>query len=430
MFKIKALMLSLLSSLLVACSTGGNALSFSLTAFSDGLLPVTIGSSTGYINAKNDNIIPFTYTRAYHFHQGQAIAFSGGNYYLINKIGGRVTNTSYSALILNEAHNNYIFGNDIGYGLLNAQGEVISSTYPNIVPIITSNRMGFYNGVNWGFLNEKGAVAIQPNYQEVYAFSQDLAAVKTNNRWGFIAPNGNVVISPIYDEVVFGFNTFGHAVVQMGSNQLLIDQTGIVIKSGNQISFSDGLYRYRATSTSGYQILKTNGEFLLSTSYYRIWSLYGNRGANVQTTSNSSTDKNIVFDETGNIIVERSYSQSFFKYDMVTNDLYFIDGSSSTKIVTSLKDNKQRPIQAETIDYISNGWIVGSGNLGNVGAYNPTNALTIPFLYEDMIPTEDGYFLVSINSKFGIIDQTGKVIIPLMYDTMFPYKLTIGVLFL
>jgi hypothetical protein len=425
--KKKFIFLSLLASLVVGCSGGGDSLNVTVSAFSEGLVPVTIGSSTGYVNTKNESVIPFSYTRAYHFHKGTAVAVSGSNYFLINKTGVRLTPTNYLALILNEQHDNYFFVTNTGFGLLNLNGEQISSTYPDMIPIITSNRIAFYNGVAWGFLNERGAVTIPSAYQDVYAFSNDLAGVKTNGVWGFIKPDGSYAIPAQYNNIIYGFNEYGHAVVQLGSNQLLINRTGTVIKSGYSIELSDGLYSYRATSTSGYQILKTNGEFLLSSSYYRVWGLYGSRGANVQLTSNITTDKNVIFDENGSVFIEKPYSQSEFMYDMVTEEIYLIDFTSATRIVTALKDNKQRMITAQGILGMSNGWIIVSDSSGRMGAYNPKNEVAIPLLYQMLLPTSDQYFIAMTGNKIGIIDQSGKTIIPFTYDNLFFVKFTISV---
>jgi len=422
MFKKQVLFMSLLSVLLACASNNSNQYN-SILAFSEGLVPVSIGSSTGYVNNKGEVVIPYIFSSAYHFHKGTAVAESGDNYYLINKTGGRVHSTNYNMLFLNESHDSYFFSNDIGYGLLNSKGEEISSTYRDLYSIIESNRIAVSNGLSWGFLNEKGVVTIQLSYQDVLPFSEDLAGVKSNGLWGFINPDGSFAITPLFDEVIYSFNTHGYAVVQTGSSQALIDRNGNVIKRGYEISLIGDLYRYQATSTAGYQILKSNGDFLTLTSYYRVYRVYGTRGANVQKTSSRSTDSNIVFDETGNIIFDRPYNESKFISDFVTAELYFVDGASSTKLITSLKDNKQRVITAEVVNYISNKWIIVSDSNDLYGAYNPSNVLTVSLLYGELFPTNDGFFIAASNNyNVGIIDQSGKTIVPLIYDSINPFK--------
>lgn len=52
----------------------------------------------------------------------------------------------------------------------------------------------------WGFVDEAGAEVIPYQYDEVYSFSEGLAAVKIGGKWGFINKAGAEVISCQYDD--------------------------------------------------------------------------------------------------------------------------------------------------------------------------------------------------------------------------------------
>lgn len=118
-------------------------------------------------------------------------------------------------------------------------------------------------------------------------------------------------------------------------------------------------------------------------------------------------------DKTGTevIPVKYGYASSFseglaFVLDNNGTNQYFIDKQG--KIILKLEHEYTSPGFKDGLVNVSTG--------DKYGCMDKTGKVVIPIKYDNLIEFKDGLALVSINNKCGFIDKNGKEIIPIIYD--------------
>ena len=141
-----------------------------LGPFAEGLAPVRLGLSWGYLNKDGDLVIKPLFRAARLFHEGLAAVQPGAvGWGYINKTGKLVVPADYHS---------------------------VKGFSEGLAPVMPIEKL---NG--WGYLNTKNELVLPPQYSEAEPFSEGLAAVKVaDKRWGFIDHEGRLVLSANYQE--------------------------------------------------------------------------------------------------------------------------------------------------------------------------------------------------------------------------------------
>ena len=149
----------------------------------------------GYINTKNEWVIPPTYRDAFAFRQGVAIVKKGRNYMCIN-LKGEAVIQDFDNYVIEPSDNTYIVGvrKECKYMVYDLNGNLLD-TYN----LLRNNRsddaiFAVKKGSKWGYIDGYGKVIIPLEYEEVGNFSEGLAAVRKDNKWGYINLKNEVVI--------------------------------------------------------------------------------------------------------------------------------------------------------------------------------------------------------------------------------------------
>ncbi|WP_343605408.1 WG repeat-containing protein [Fluviicola sp.] len=81
------------------------------------------------------------------------------------------------------------------WGFIDKQNKLrIPFQYDSLAISFCEGLAGFSRGSKWGFVNKSGKEVIQPVFDEVKVFSEDLCAARKGKLWGFIDRQGKVVI--------------------------------------------------------------------------------------------------------------------------------------------------------------------------------------------------------------------------------------------
>ena len=148
----------------------------------------------GYINTKNEWVIPPTYRDAFAFRQGLAKVREVRGYRYINLKGEPVIQ-DFDANVIEPSDNTYIVGvrKECKYMVYDLNGNLLD-TYN----LLRNNRsdaiFAVKKGGKWGYIDGYGKVIIPLEYKEVRNFSEGLAAVRKDNKWGYINLKNEVVI--------------------------------------------------------------------------------------------------------------------------------------------------------------------------------------------------------------------------------------------
>ena len=157
-------------------------------------------NNAGYINTKNEWVIPPTYQYAFAFRQGVARVKKGRNYMYINLKGEPVIqdfdNYVIQNYVIEPSDNTYIVGvrKECKYMVYDLNGNLLD-TYDGFINNWSDNAIfGVKKGGKWGYIDGYGKVIVPFEYEEVNNFSEGLASVRKDGKWGYINPKNEIVI--------------------------------------------------------------------------------------------------------------------------------------------------------------------------------------------------------------------------------------------
>ena len=209
----------------------------------------------GYINTKNEWVIPPTYRDAFAFRQGLAKVREVRDYIYINLKGEPVIQ-DFDANVIEPSDNTYIVGvrKECKYMVYDLNGNLLD-TYDGFINNWSGNGIfGVKKGGKWGYIDGYGKVIIPLEYEEVGNFSEGLAAVRKDGKWGYINLKNEVVI-PIEFTNEVGFFKNGGAEYYTDRGAGLINLKGEIIAEPkyNSIEYIKG--NVAIVSFDGYNYL-------------------------------------------------------------------------------------------------------------------------------------------------------------------------------
>lgn len=176
--------------------------------YSEGLVPVLNGENFGYYDILGDYQFG-EYDYAGSFVNGKAAVKDDGKWFIIDKEGEPIDDTTYDEIVL------FVDGSYIKNNLMiiskGGKYHIIKKTDDE------ENEIGVYSDVDvistgyiavlvdgkWGYIDSNGETVIEPQYKDARGFSNGLAAVYNGRRWGFIDEEGRIVISCKFIDVSY-----------------------------------------------------------------------------------------------------------------------------------------------------------------------------------------------------------------------------------
>lgn len=312
---------------------------------------------------------------------------------------------------------------DEKWGFINLNGELVIPFEYDEIQNFQNNLAGVKKSNKWGFINKKGQLIIPLKYEEVASFHEGLAAVKLNNKWGYINTSGNSVIShkytpSEYDQPQDHYFKNGYAVEKINNNcWVLVDKQGNETKLEGWCEHdSEGLFRYLRNNkygfinNKGYEVIKPIYDFVNPfDGGYSVVELNEKMG---------------IIDKAGNVVVPIKYENAHSEVSPGGIAMMRLNGKSGLidlngKILLPFIYANIYLDKKGSTDLIA----VRSAETGKWGYVNKNNNTVIPFKYQREGYFVDGFAEVTINNKSGVIDKSGKTVIPLIYDEIGSYKI-------
>lgn len=431
--------------------------------FSDGLILVQRNGKYGYADRNGKEVIPCTYYSASNFRNGIAMVQEeeDGNFYYINTKNERAINTpfysagdfdSYGCAVVERYEGNpelidtagktmcnadlllaifdngyYLFGerhNDsMLFGIVNTKGNiVIPATYNSLTFLFEADRLAFSDRYLVAQTNTKSGtfsslitvdgkelysseiggsiLAFSSSDSDLISFSKKGTEVDT---YGFIDKKGSVVISPIYEEPsVF---CSGITKVTATGMDMVIDEKGNVI-------YSEKNHSVEETSADGYAVIKYNGKYgvcdskgnlIIPCEYDKFQWLESGMGN--------------LFDAKGNTVVTKDDQAMLINRKGET-----VSSGSYSTIVYSTAGNEKSGLCLAINEKTGVSVCLDAGG-EIVFTFDKAAAPDFDDLFLFSIPISgDGYIVVydSENDTYGVVDKTGKTVIPVIYDSIEP----------
>jgi hypothetical protein len=294
----------------------------------------------------------------------------------------------------------------------------------------------------WGYIDTKGNEAVPCKYDDVKEFSEGLAVVTLGDKWMFVDKTGKVIFKLGKKEKYDYVYSFSEGLAWVSSYDGFIDKTGKVVisckdKDGNRKyrdtrSFHDGRAAVKRNEKWGF--IDTTGTEVIPCQYLEVTDFSGGRTKAI-TASDSRFQNNIteILDIDGAIAEEKKRHQT---------TLYVRETSSvatGIRYVVVGKDGKKTPDKYINTRDFSDGMVAVAERQEDVltslwGFVNEDARETVPCKYFRVGDFNDGYAaaqlpakykkdkgfytkIVTGGGKWGLIDKTGKTIVPFEYDS-------------
>lgn len=313
----------------------------------------------------------------------------------------------------------------------------IDKTGKEVIPFIYDGAEYFSNGLaavlkdgKCGYVDKTGKVVIPLIYDAAESFSDGLARVRKDKKWYFIDKKGKTIIGPLNYDKVYDFKD-GFAKVSVG----VMEGVGLIDKTGKEIvppiyraigDFHEGLAYVEDWYYIKTGVIDTTGKVVIPLIYDGI----GNFSGGVTYATRNS--KYGLIDKTGKVIVP-------FKYGNIED---FSHGLARVIDTTDPNNHKHGymdrtgkfivPLSHNLYEFWFSEGLAAVGikdkvtDKYKVGFVDPKGKVVIKPKYGLMTMGpfhvfKDGFAIVSdsnhwSNAKFGIIDKTGKEILPIIYD--------------
>ncbi len=392
--------------------------------FSEALMAAELNNKWGFIDAKNQTIIPFTYDYAYNFSEGLAAVR------LNNKIGFITT----------------------------AHKLKIPFMYDEVKKFKEARcAVKLYN--KWGFINEDGAQVVPFKYSDVSysGFCGGLTGVEQFDKMAVINASGKELTAFKYKDVESSYFNTTLNIIKVGSIGASGEWVyGVVDNKGNEIiplQYSEiKIYDYNVivAELNGKEgILNYKNKLMLPFEYSGIYmskdespngTIYKlGKGDNAMVFSLNNDKIDIwkyeqvqkeseglraavyktkwgFFDATGAEAVT-------FKYDTVTG---FLGGYAFVKLNKKVgyvnKSGKEIiPVKYDGIYTFADNMAAVTAD-GKWGFINDKFQETVPLQYESVRDFSNGYATVQLNKKSGVVNRLGQVIVPIKYDDVDAYS--------
>lgn len=465
---ICAVMVGLLAviALLICLFTGVFSHRRTYDLFSDdGLLLVQRNRYYGYVNKNGEEVIPCIYAEATPFCNGYAVIreTSGGSYFYINTKGEKAIDLPFYTAEEFDSHKRAVVQRHRGiFELIDGNGKTVFSA-----DNLASYDTGYYvygekkgDVTVYGIIDAGGKTVLPARYDGIRfpvdpkekAYRKDLVIVTTkttsdsfdalltiggkelfrtglggkigyacqnerilfskktdgNMLLGYIDEKGEDVVPAVYEEATDFCG--GLACVTENGKQRVIDTDGKEVFSlaeGHRIKAIDPdgylLECIEAGEKQTYGILDRQGNVVIPGIYDgHIFSSYGNEGLTH------------LFDGNGNTVFLKGETWVLVKKDgRVLSEKY---AAMLYRLLPGTKD-----LYLAMPDAGSNNWdcLDGNGNL-----LFSLQSGVVPAIEAYVFPvSDDGYIVVrdTNTNTYGVVDATGKTVVPFIYDGVFSY---------
>lgn len=348
----------------------------------------------GFINDKNEIVIPFEYDFLNPFENGLAYEKNGGKEFFITKknliLKGdydevRIFSQGLAAVSKNKK-----------WGFIDEFGKlVIPMIYDEVDYFEKNNLCSVSKNGKSGFINKKGKEIIPIIYEKVKSEQlDDLVIVRKNYKWAFFHNKGKQLSDFIYKDVQRAWKGDKTTFFENGPASVIKNGKYSFVKKDLKPAFSNLVFDSAASFDSNknaivmnngkFGILKNDGKIAIPLQYNLIENY----------NSNGNPNPRFYYFQKGNI-----------------NGLW----NRSLKLIGESKEGFFNPTFSNQIEYIS------FKNLkGKYGLVDAEGIEKIPFIYDENLNFEGEHFSIAKkNHLFGIINIKNKELIPFKYNEFY-----------
>lgn len=373
-------------------------------SFSEGRAAVCIDKNWGYIDTTGVLVIPMNYQSVYDFKNGFAgIDTHDGKTGVIDKKGKQIVKPQLHYYYEGIENGYFRMLHDQQTILYNRRGKTvfketyeIINQYKNLLVVGQNKRYGVIT------MDEKTVIPL--NYEYIENDENGYFTLRLNCKKGLADSTGKVIIEPIYDEL--GFSDEGLIYARIDEARGMLDLKGEIVtpfKTGFDYSSSDievfekeGLFGYRR---------KSNGVILAHAIYEEADTIYATYKHITRVKKNGKYGflECSNFKEVTPMHFEEAAPYDSYSARVKLNGNYFYLNDKGKIIVPEPREMNRKKVGAIF-------------HLGKYGLIDASGKELVPPVYDDMDKDQMDYFLVTKDCKSGVISPGGEIITPLKYD--------------
>lgn len=389
----------------------------------------------GYVDANGNEVIKYKFTEAYNFESGQAIVKRKSKYGVIDEEGDFVGSIKYTKIL-----------------------PAVNGLYR--VAVSGKYKDGALLKAKWGFMNMEGKEVIKPVYDEIGVFENGVTYVKKGNKYGVIDENGEYIVEDKYS-AVGKFDEFGNCWIATGgkvdkkSGLIMNARYGVVNRHGDILikpEYAHIGYFYRYKDSRGvvvdcnaetsekyaeYSLTRPLTKLYNPDAYFVVESARLGEKGNIDSLRlacksmtflvdgksfyfRKGKDRAGVIDMNGKIVVpEKKFEEVYQPSDGIAA----IVEKKKKKFISGYYNTRSKRTKLYDIDKTALSFIDGMGKVvdKNDGSvyFVDSNGNKVTDLYKQALNFDDNLCIVqAMDGKCGVIDNTGKPVLPLEYDDM------------
>ncbi|SEA22957.1 GLPGLI family protein [Arachidicoccus rhizosphaerae] len=433
------------------------------TQLAQGFVSVRKGDKYGLLNPKGRQILPYEYDFIRYDAARPGTYYLPAPYVQINKNGkwGVADTTGkiliapvYTSGISLELGEYFICEKKKGEGysevLLDKTGKRVldsdydkidlSYTYNDSVPYFELSQKDLY-----GLYNPATKVLIEPKFSQIDGFlfniqQRNSVKVAVNDTQGLMDIHSGKMIVPAVFNKIYAQDSMDQALFIVGKESKLglysaqKKQLVIPLKYSN-LSFTGEDHVLEVNDDNKYGLITSGGKVLVPSRYFEIRTLQ--KGFYLLTQQDSAYYNTFSFYDRKNSLMRKAPDSTIAIYN---DRLAIIKDNGFAKL--------WRPLENKVIvgDYASGGWPEQIGYFaeglavaykkGRAGVIDTSGKVVIPFNYDGLTSFQNGYALILSDKvgqdnpdfdqntrdflngykHYGFIDSTGKVVVPAKYD--------------
>lgn len=367
---------------------------------------------TGYVTPDGELVIPYKFDDGSYFSEGMAAVKKDSKWGYINKKGNIVVDFVYDyAGNFNEGY--ALVAQNKKFGYINKKGLLV-------IPMRYEGGTVFYNGFatvkkndKVGAIDKKGNVVLNFEYGHYSLYSEGYFCIEKDFKYQYVTINGENPSGKTYDSAYPFYN--GIAVIRKDKKNYIINSDFKIITEQNYFANSRkdmNNFEYKVyTYTEYFQ----NFNDYISKSIH-IYQAFYDDGLIIST----KNEKCGFVDIKGHTVIPH-------EYDLVSNFCNGFALATQNDKSYLIDKNNNKVVEFENQIWVkhfySDTCIVSFFNKEkNIkGYYDVKGNIIYKGTLEFALPFHEGYAIIAEDSKWGAIDETGKLVLPLKYDYIASY---------
>ncbi|MEY3416805.1 MAG: hypothetical protein RL060_916 [Bacteroidota bacterium] len=372
----------------VQSNKGSSMIYDEVHAFSDSLCAVKWQKKWGFVNHQFKEVITNKYESISNFSHNLAFVRENNHFEIVNKKGEVVSDLKLKE-VFDYEHGVAIAKKNDGYGLIDTKGHwIVNPKFHKILPFNKhQTAIAHASPGKHVLINTKGEHITFHQFDSIDDFHEGLALVKLNGKYGYVDTLGNLIIEPKYEEAHAFSNGLAKVKLSKNEAQALADLA-------------------HAKKHQKYSFINPKGEIVIADLVYDHIHAFSN-------------DMALVYLKNEKFFINKT---GLPELDLKNKDLEIVSGFEEEKAVVKHKwthreyyiDKDGDKLFGKTFEQcrpFKNGIAIVKEE-GKFGLLAENGTLLVDFKYDDIKGFENGFSEVNLIRKYGVVDLSGKFILP------------------